>query len=56
MHSIDDIPLLLLSKKGDRLQSGGMVNAAPAYAAPAYAAPACGLCLAKVEYEHDDFL
>jgi hypothetical protein len=51
MHSIDDIPLLLSSKKGDCLQSGGMVNAAPAYAAPA-----CGLCLAKVEYEHDDFL
>jgi tRNA U38,U39,U40 pseudouridine synthase TruA len=46
MHSIDDIPLLLSSKKEDYLQSGGMVNAAPA----------CGLCLAKVEYEHDDFL
>jgi len=45
MHSIDDIPLLLSSKKGEYLQSGGMVNAAPA----------CGLCLAKVEYEHDDF-
>jgi tRNA U38,U39,U40 pseudouridine synthase TruA len=46
LRSIDDIPLLLSNKGGNYLHSCGKVNAAPA----------CGLCLAKVEYEHDDFL
>ena len=46
LRSIDDIPLLLSNKGGNYLHSCGKVNAAPA----------CGLCLAKVEYEHDNLL
>ncbi|KAL3811064.1 hypothetical protein ACHAXA_009012 [Cyclostephanos tholiformis] len=48
VRSIEDIPMLLLktSRDNDSTLDNGIVNAAPA----------CGLSLAKVEYEHDNFL
>ena len=54
IQTVDDIPVLLLEKKTedanlnctDTTSLASMVNSAPA----------CGLCLAKVEYEHNNFL
>ena len=52
IQTVDDIPVLLLEKKtedancSDNTSLASMVNSAPA----------CGLCLAKVEYEHSNFL
>ena len=52
IQTVDDIPVLLLEKKAedanfsDTTSLASMVNSAPA----------CGLCLAKVEYEHSNFL
>ena len=54
IQTVDDIPVLLLEKKAedanlnctDTTSLASMVNSAPA----------CGLCLAKVEYEHNNFL
>ena len=53
MRSLEDIPMLLLKTKHDNYgKSYSLAN----YSGLVNSAPACGLCLAEVKYEHDDFL
>ena len=57
-QSIEDIPILLLDRKG-KVEEDGMITSSTDESLgglKVHAAPACGLCLAKVEYEHDNFL
>ena len=54
-QSLEDIPILLLDKK----EEDGMnisLTAETLNSLKVHAAPACGLCLANVEYEHNNFL
>jgi len=51
---LEDIPILLLDKKEDDMNTS--LTAETLNSLKVHAAPACGLSLAKVEYEHDNFL
>jgi hypothetical protein len=53
MRSLEDIPMLLLKTSRD---NDGKSFSLANYSGMVHSAPACGLCLAKVIYEHDDFL
>jgi tRNA U38,U39,U40 pseudouridine synthase TruA len=53
---VDDIPVLLMEKKPEKLCVKNEVDNRKALASIVNSAPACGLCLAKVKYEHDHFL
>ena len=64
IRSLDDIPILLLKSDGGNSRTtannlafdDGKSNSLANYSGMVNSAPACGLCLAKVKYEHDDFL
>lgn len=53
MRSLEDIPMLLLKTSRD---NDGKSYSLANYSGMVHSAPACGLCLAMVIYEHDDFL
>jgi len=55
---LEDIPILLLDKK-DKERKNKIIDTRAGESLDSlkvHAAPACGLCLAKVEYEHNNFL
>ncbi|KAL3778059.1 hypothetical protein ACHAW5_011130 [Stephanodiscus triporus] len=64
IRSLEDIPILLLKSGGGNSRTtannvtfdDGKSNSLANYSGIVNSAPACGLCLAKVKYEHDDFL
>ena len=54
-QSLDDIPILLLDKKEEDVMVTSPADET-LDSLKVHAAPACGLSLAKVEYEHNNFL